>query len=125
MIITRSLSSCLFQEAEKRLSSDKGQTNFRTVVPSPRPVMKHAGKMTLDVFTLSGKTSKRPSKEKSEDSSPNHVALLPLFTISTAATPTANHEDSHKLFQNLKYNSIKPGSKGFNTKRLKPSSNSE
>ena len=72
--------------------------------------------MTLDVFTVSGKTSKRPSKEKSEESSPNHVALLPLFAISTAATPTANHEDVHKLFQNLKYNSIKPGSKGFHTK---------
>ena len=114
MSITKSLSSCLFKEAEKRLSSDRGQAKFRTVVPSPRPVMKHAGKMTLDVFTVSGKTSKRPSKEKSEDSSPNHVALLPLFAISTAATPTANHEDVHKLFQNLKYNSIKPGSQGFN-----------
>ena len=87
--------------------------------------MKHAGKMTLNVFTVSGKTSRRPSKEKSEDSSPNHVALLPLFAISTAATPTANHEDPHKLFQNLKYNSIKPGRKGFNKRRLEPISYSE
>ena len=79
--------------------------------------MKHTGKMKLDVLTISGKTSRRPSKEKSEDSSPNHVALLPLFAISTAATPTANHEDVHKLFQNLKYNSIKPGSQGFNAEQ--------
>ena len=79
--------------------------------------MKHAGKMTLDVLTISGKTSRRPSKEKSEDSSPNHVALLPLFAISAAATPTANQEDVHRLFQNLKYNSIKPGSIGFHAKK--------